>query len=128
MKNKIMLTIGVMLAVLLCVAVTGYAQQDMSDVKGLCEEAYLNASQTRDIVANGMKTVEAEITEDSSDLKIGEFKDGKEWFEKADALLNENKAKMDNGEYTKDIAIDLGLAWQWFIKSGSAITRAGMQE
>lgn len=131
MKNKIKLMLSLVLVLVLGLAVTGYAQQqtiDMKDMKALCEEGYANASQTRDIVADAIKNVESEMTNESSDLKIGELKDGKEWFERADEVLKDSRAKMDKGEYSKDIVLDLNQSWQWFIKAGSAVVRAGMQE
>lgn len=130
MKNKIKFMIGLVLIAMLGVAVSGHAQQaiDMKNMKALCEEGYANASQTRDIVAGAIKTVESEMNKESSDLKIGELKDGKEWFERADKVLKDSRAKMDKGEYTKDIVLDLNQSWQWFIKAGSAVVRAGMQE
>ncbi|MCK9262359.1 MAG: hypothetical protein WDA72_01925 [Desulfomonilia bacterium] len=130
MKRKIGLMVGFAMIVALGLATVSHAQQaiDMKDLKALCEEGYANASQTRDIVANGIKAVGAEITNESSELKKGELEDGKFWYEKANKLLDSSRARMDKGEYTKDLNIDLNQAWQWYIKAGAAVTRAGMQE
>jgi len=130
MKKKIGFVIGFALIFILGMALTSQAQMaiDMKDIKSLCEEGYANASQTRDIVASAIKNVEKEMTGHSSELKMGELNDGKEWFEKADKLLEATHAKMEKGEYTKEMVIDLNQSWQWFIKAGSAVVRAGMQE
>jgi len=101
---------------------------EREDYKSLCEEGYKNAKGTKDIVAGVIAKVEKEIGPETSAMKKDEVDDAKMWFNKGDKLLTESKAKMDKGQYTKDLSIDLNQSWQWFIKSGSAIVRASMQE
>lgn len=101
---------------------------EREDYKALCEEGYKNAKGTKDILVTLIAKVEKEIGPDTSAMKKKEVEDAKFWFNKADKLLTESKIKMDKGEYTKDLSIDLNQSWQWFIKAGSAIVRASMQE
>jgi len=129
MKGKLAIVISIALVFTLGLVSSAYAQAiDMKDIKALCEEGYANAKPTKDIVADIIVDVGKETTADSSDLKKGELEDAKMWFEKADKLLKSCKTKMDKGQYTKEISLDLNQSWQWFIKSGSAAVRTGMQE
>jgi len=106
------------------------AQQEAigrTDYKALCEEAYKNAKQTRDIVA-GVAEKLKKILPNASELQANEINDALFWFNKAENLFNKSKEKMDKGEYSKELSIDLNQAWQWYIKAGSAGVRATMME
>ncbi len=131
MKRFIVLSVlAVFLAVTVAFVSTAGAQGEAigrTDYKALCEEAYKNAKQTRDIVA-GVAEKLKKILPNASELQANEINDALFWFKKAEDLFNKCKEKMDKGEYSKELSIDLNQAWQWYIKAGSAGVRATMME
>jgi len=131
MKKVVSISILILAVVMvLGFTVSAMAQSEIigrEDYKALCEEGYKNAKQTRDIVA-GVAEKLKKIFPNASELQANEINDAMMWFNKAEDLFNKCKEKMDKGEYTKELSIDLNQAWQWYIKAGSAGVRATMME